>query len=197
MLVIFSSMPFYTDHVDESPHQIHSYTLLFSLLLYFLYIIDPPLCTLTACDCTHTRFIGPISLIWWTHDLWFTCFTSILSIPNVHPPAVWPITSPRTMQSGTFYSFASDEAYAHFLVYHSYLTCLYFTFHSDHHHRSANQLPIWVSPRIEILHLRLTSPHTYLAPFHTASHCLIIPLSLPFTTPGDNPLPTDHTLRAP
>ena len=30
---------------DEPPHQIHSYTLLFSLFHYFLYIIDPPLCT--------------------------------------------------------------------------------------------------------------------------------------------------------
>ena len=23
--------------------------------------------------CDHTCLIGPISLIWWTHDLWFTC----------------------------------------------------------------------------------------------------------------------------
>ena len=34
--------------VDEPPHQICSYTLLFSLFLYFLYIIDPPLCTPTV-----------------------------------------------------------------------------------------------------------------------------------------------------
>ena len=96
---------------------------------------------------THTHFIGPTSLIWWTHDLQFTWFTSILSIPNVCPPAVWPIMSPRTMQSGTFYSFALDEPYALFLVCHSYLTYLYLPFA----HRRANQLPIWVSPsRIEI-----------------------------------------------
>ena len=30
---------------DEPPHQIHSYTLLFSLFLHFPYIADPPLCT--------------------------------------------------------------------------------------------------------------------------------------------------------
>ena len=32
---------------DEPPHQIHSYTLLFSLFLHFPYITDPPLCTST------------------------------------------------------------------------------------------------------------------------------------------------------
>ena len=31
--------------VDEPPHQIHSYTLLFSLFLHFPYIADPPLHT--------------------------------------------------------------------------------------------------------------------------------------------------------
>ena len=30
---------------NEPPHQIPSYTLLFSLFLYFLYIVDPPLHT--------------------------------------------------------------------------------------------------------------------------------------------------------
>ena len=32
---------------------------------------------------------------------------------------------------------------------------------------------------------------------HFALQCLAIPLSLPYTTPGDDPLPPDHTLRAP
>ena len=60
---------------DEPPHQIHSYTLLFSLFLHFLYIADPPLCTsaLTWPHNNHTHFIGPISLIWWTYDFRFTC----------------------------------------------------------------------------------------------------------------------------
>ena len=40
--------------------------------------------------------------------------------------------------------------YARIFVYHSYLTCLYFTFHSEHHQRRATQLPIPVSSRIEI-----------------------------------------------
>ena len=33
-------------------------------------------------------------------------FTSILSVSNVPPPAVWPITSSRTPRSGTLYNFA-------------------------------------------------------------------------------------------
>ena len=33
-------------------------------------------------------------------------FTSILSVSNVPPPAVWPITSSHTARSGTFYNFA-------------------------------------------------------------------------------------------
>ena len=61
--------------IDEPPHQMCSYTLLFSLFLHFLYIADPPLCTsaLTWPHNNHTHFIGPISLIWWTYDFRFTC----------------------------------------------------------------------------------------------------------------------------
>ena len=107
---------------DEPPHQIHSYTLLFSLFLYFLYIINPPLCTLTACDHARTRLFDG-HMIYDSH-----VFTSILSISNVCPSTVWPIMSPCTMRSGTYYNFTSDEPYACFLVFHSYLTCLYLPF---------------------------------------------------------------------
>ena len=52
---------------DEPPHQIHSYTLLFSLFLCSPYIVDLPLRTSALMQpCSHnncTRFIGPISLI--------------------------------------------------------------------------------------------------------------------------------------
>ena len=141
---------------DEPPHQICSYTLLFSLFLYFLYIIDPPLHTPTTCNRAHTcmTFIltsSDRSHLFDGHMIYDShVFTSILSISNVHPPAVQPITSPCTMWSGTYYSFTLDEPYACFLVHHSYLTCLYFTFCSDHHQRRATQLPIQVSPKIEI-----------------------------------------------
>ena len=65
--------------VDEPPDQIHSYTLLFSLFLHFPYIADPPPHTSTPtwpCSRSHdnrTHSIRPISLIWWTYDLQFTC----------------------------------------------------------------------------------------------------------------------------
>ena len=44
-------------------------------------------------------------------------FTSILSISNVPPPAVQPITRSRTMRSGTFYRFA--------ICSHSYLPFIF------------------------------------------------------------------------
>ena len=40
-------------------------------------------------------------------------FISILSIPNMCPPVVWPIMSPCTMWSGTYYSFTSDASGKH------------------------------------------------------------------------------------
>ena len=52
-------------------------------------------------------------------------FTSILSVSNVPPPVVRPITRSRTTWSGTF---SITLPYACILVYHSYLTCLYLPF---------------------------------------------------------------------
>ena len=76
---------------------------------------------------THLCFIRPALLIWWTDVLWFTCFISILSSPMC--ALAQPILNPHTAQSGTYYSFTSDEPCAHFLVYHSYITCLYLPYH--------------------------------------------------------------------
>ena len=131
---------------DEPPHQILLYTLLFSLFHYFLYITDPPLCTAHQCDHTwlhllthdtHTHFIRLALLIWWTYVLWFTCFISILSSPNMCPPMARLIMNPHTAWSGTYYSFTLDEPYACFLGFHLYLTCLYLPFDNK-------ELPIWV-----------------------------------------------------
>ena len=107
-------------NVDEPPHQIHSYTLLFSLFHYFLHIVDPPLCisALMRLHMTALAFISSDqSRLFDGHMIYDShVFTSILSISNVRPPVVRPIMSPRTVQSGTFYSFASDEPYALSLV---------------------------------------------------------------------------------
>ena len=113
--------------------------------------------------------------------------------------------------------------YAHILVYHSYLTCLYLPFATQHHYRSPNHLPIWVSPRIEMSHLcfapshayftlmlrtvsclfhtyalhRLTLISHYFALFRIASHCHDPTISTCHNTPGDNPLPPDRTPSKP
>ena len=120
-----------------------------------------PCTNMIACDCTCTHFIRPISLIWWTYVLQFTCFISFLSIPNVHPPAVQPITNPCTVWSGTFYSFASDEPYALFLVDHSYLTYMYLPFDTENH-------PYKFPPEFRLS--TYTSHHIALISHHFPSH---------------------------
>ena len=122
----------------------------------------------TAHNRTHTCFIGPISLIWWTHILQFTCFISILSISNMRPPMVWPITNLHTTWSVTFYSFASDEPYALFHVLHLYLTCLYLPFAQKKSYTIAHTS----FPQNSDLALTLCIT---LHPPHTISHCIILP----------------------
>ena len=163
---------------DEPPHQIHSYTLLFSLFHYFLYIINPPLhtpCTdATACNHTCTHMTITLTSLDQSMD---TCFISILSIPNVHPPMVQPITSPHTTQPGTFYSFTSDEPYVCFLVCHSYLTCLYLPFAPEKNHTI---YPYEFPPDFKLSTCAshsITFASHHFALHHTAfkSHCLYLP----------------------
>ena len=66
----------------------------------------------TACDHAHapttiTLTLSDRSCLFDGHMTYDShVFTSILSVSNVPPPAVRPITRSRTAQSGTFYSFA-------------------------------------------------------------------------------------------
>ena len=95
---------------DEPPHQICSYTLLFSLFLHFPYIANPPLHT-SAPTRPHAiaLALAPLdqSRLFDGHMTYDShVFTSILSVSNVPPSAVRPITRSRTTWSGTFYSFA-------------------------------------------------------------------------------------------
>ena len=116
LLIRYAHIPFY-----------FHFSITSSTLLIHLYA-PPHWCNHTH---THTTFVlasSEQSHLFDGHDLWFTYFTSILSIPNVHPPTIQPITTPHTTQSGTYYSFALDEPYALFLVCHSYLTYLYLPF---------------------------------------------------------------------
>ena len=101
----YTLYPLHHQPGDEPPHQIHSYTLLFSLFLHFLYIVNPPLCT-SALTRLHVIALTLASLdqshLFDGHMIYDShVFTSILSISNMPPPTVQPITSLCTTQSGT------------------------------------------------------------------------------------------------
>ena len=135
------SIPNVRPPTDGPPHQIHSYTLLFLLFHYFLYIVDPPLCTpalMRPHVITLALASSDRSCLFDGHMF----YNSLLFLYPQCPPTVRPIMSPHTMQSGTFYSYALDEPYALSLVDYSYLTFLYLPFNT-------HNLPIWVSPRIQ------------------------------------------------
>ena len=106
----------------------------------------------TACD--HTRACTLIALASLDQSCLFDghmtydshVFTSILSISNVPPPVVQPITSSRTVWSGTFYNFALCSLSCFPFVFNLPV----FTFRSEHYQRRATHLLIPISPRIEI-----------------------------------------------
>ena len=145
-------------HADEPPHQICSYTLLFSLFLHFLYIADPPLCT-SAPTWPH---VIVLTLAWQSHLLHWTDLAYLMDIwLTIHMYLLLFLVSPMCLLLWSDQSWAlalCGQAlsitlpYAHILVYHLYLTCLYlpFTKKKEHHRQSPNQLPIRASPRIEI-----------------------------------------------
>ena len=120
------------DVIDEPPHQIHSYTLLFSLFLHFPYIADLPLRT-SAPTRPHV-----IALTQQSHSLYQTDLAYLMDIwLTIHMYLLLFLASPmcpllRSDQSqglalhGQALSIALP--YARILVYHSYLTCLYLPF---------------------------------------------------------------------
>ena len=65
-------------------------------------------------------------------------FTSILSVSNVPPPVVQPITCSCTTSSGTFCNFALCLLSCFPFIFNLPVS----TFQREHHHRSSNQLPI-------------------------------------------------------
>ena len=82
-----------------------------------------PLCLLV--HNTHLCSIRLASLSWWTHDVWFTCFTFPLLVTMC--ALLQPDQSQIIVPCGQalYYSFASDEPCVCFLVYHLYITCLF------------------------------------------------------------------------
>ena len=129
-------------------------------------------------------------------DIWLTIHMYLLLfLASPMCPLLWSDQSWRLALRGQALSIASP--YACILVYHSYLTCLYLPFAREHYRWSPNHLPTWVSPRIEISHLRFTLILRYFALFCIASHCHNPTISTCHNTPGDNPLPPDRTPSEP
>ena len=72
--------------------------------------------------------------------------------------------------------------YACFLVFHSYLTCLYLPFKGHHHHQRRAHNCLYQFPP-ELRFSTYTSHNLALISHHFASHCTaMIPLSLLVTT---------------
>ena len=102
----------------------HKYALMSLLIRYahipfyfrfsFTFPTSPihPYAPLLRCDRAHARTTIALTLsdqsrLFDGHMTYDShVFTSILSVSNVPPPAVRPITRSRTVRSGTFYSFA-------------------------------------------------------------------------------------------
>ena len=98
-------------------------------------------------------------------------------VTSCAPVVAQPITNHCAVWSGTYYSFASDESCACFLVYHLYITCLYLPYHP--------RLPIYKFPpdfRFSVFAPPCTfaSPHFTYFP-HCTSYCITVPPSLPVT----------------
>ena len=164
-------------HGDEPPHQIRSYTLLFSLFLHFLYIADPPLCTSTPTR-PHT-----IALAWQSHSLPRTNLTYLMDIwLTIHMYLLLFLASPtcpllRSNQSQGLtprsQALSIASPYARILVYHSYLTSLYLPFAKKTTLLPKPQPIAYMSlPQNWDLALTLcTVSHL----FHTISHHLALP----------------------
>ena len=121
-------------------------------------------------------------------------FTSILSVSNMPPPVVRPITRSRTAWSGTFYSFA--------ICSHSCLPFVFnlpvFTFRQRTLLPKPQPIAYMSLPQNWDFPLTL---HTYFALFRTISHRIALPWShhlyLPQYTWRQSLTPRSHPLRAP
>ena len=161
--------------------KIRSYTLLFSLFLHFLYIADPPLHT-SAPTWPHA-----IALAWKSHllhqtdlaylmDIWLMIHTFLLLfLGSPMCPLLQSDQSRALAPCGQALSITLP--YARFLVFHSYLTCLYLPFAKN----IITEAPInclYESPP-ELRFSTYPSHHLALiSHYFTSHHTATIPLSL-------------------
>ena len=179
LLIRYTHIPFYFHF---------SFTFSTSLIHHYA----PPLrcahttITLTSSDWSHL-FDGHM-----TYDS--HVFTSILSVSNMPPPVVQPITSSHTAWSGTFYNFA--------LCSHSCLPFVFnlpvFTFHWRTSLPKSQPIAYMSLPQNWDLALTL---RTVSCLFRTILHHIALPWShrlyLPQYTRRQSLTPRSHPLRAP
>ena len=121
-------------------------------------------------------------------DIWLTIHMYLLLfLASPTCPLLRSDQSRGLAPRGQALSIASP--YAHILVYHSYLTSLYLPFARDII-AEAPTICLYESPP----KLRF---RTHFALFRFASHCHDPTVSTSHNTPGDNPLPPDHTPSEP
>ena len=119
---------------DEPPHQIRSYTLIFSLFLHSPYIANPPLrtsaptrphvITLTLAQQSHSLYQIDLAYLM---DIWLMIHMYLLLfLASPTCPLLRSDQSQGLAPRGQALSIASP--YARILVYHLYLTCLYLPF---------------------------------------------------------------------
>ena len=185
----------------DEPHQIHSYTLLFSLFLHFLYITDPLLCT-SALTQLHA-----IALTWQSHSLHQTNLAYLMDTwLMIHMYLLLFLVSPTCplLQSDQSWALTPCSQalfltlpYAHFLVFHSYLTCLYLPFKGKSSPKP-QQIAYMSLPQNWDLAL---TPCTVSHLFRTVVHHITLPQShhlyLPQYTWRQSLTPRLHPLRAP
>ena len=166
---------------DKPPHQIRSYTLLFLLFLRFLYIVDPPLCTSAPMQ------LHAITLAQQSHSLHKTNLAYLMDTwLTIHMYLLLFLVSPTCplLQSNQSRALAPHSQalsitspYAHILVYHLYLTCLYLPFAgniiTEEPHTCLYQFPSELRFSTYTLHCLALISH-YFASHSTAT----IPLSL-------------------
>ena len=178
--------------VDE-PHQICSYTLLFLLFHYFLYIVNLPLCTPTP---MWLHAIALTSSDWsclFDGHMFYDSHVSFLFLVSPTCTLPWSDQSWALAPHGQALTIASlwiNLMLSFLLTIHISLTCIYLSRQTIYPYKFPPELRFstYISHRI-----------TSHSPC-TISHCITLPHSPTvftcYTTPGDDPLPPDHTLRA-
>ena len=166
LLIRYAHIPFY-----------FHFSFAFSTSLIHHYA--PPL----RCDCTTITLASlDQSCLFDGHMIYDShVFTSILSISNVPPLAVWPITSSHTARSGTFYNFALCSLSCFPFVFKLPV----FTFHKEDHQKSFPQNSDLSSSRLivlprSVLHLRSISHSRHTSLYRTILNLHLTPLHTPW-----------------